>query len=85
MERGNKDIYPHIELVALNEQGVGDVFLNNDIVQVIKVTQGINEFDPTPSAFSDGFHYPVVLVPIQEFLFMKFLGELGKLFGQVKG
>ncbi len=79
MEIGDKNIDPHIKLVAINEHGVTQISLHDDIVTVRDVGYVVNYSYTPASWFANRFHYPVV-IGRADLVLMKFYGELCKLF-----
>jgi hypothetical protein len=57
--------------------------LDHNIIKVVKITQRIDQLDASPATLANGFHYPVVLFPIDHLLLVKPLGKLCEFFGQI--
>jgi hypothetical protein len=85
MKTGDKDIDPHIKLIAINKEGVGNILLHNNIIQIIKIAQRVNQLNAPAPALPNRLHNPIVLVPINQLLLMKPFRKLGEFFGQVEG
>lgn len=85
VEVRHQHIDPHVELVPVQQQGVGDVLLHHDVVGVAELRQVVDHFYASAARFADGLHDPVVAVAVADFLFVEFYAELGELFGQVVG
>lgn len=39
MKRRNKHIYPHIKLIPINQHRITNIFLNNNIISIVKLRQ----------------------------------------------
>ena len=57
--------------------------MDDNIIQVVEIAQRINQLDASPPTLANGFHYPVVLFPIDHLLLVKPLRKLRELFGQI--
>lgn len=83
MKIGHKDINPHVEFVAIQQEGIDDVFLHYDIIRIVELCKVVYDFYAPPTWFSNRLHDPVVQVSIHYLLFMEFYAELRELFGEV--
>lgn len=59
--------------------------MDYNIIQVVEIAQRINQLDAPPATLANGFHYPVVLFPIDQLLLVKPLRKLRKFFRQIVG
>ena len=81
MKAGHKHIYSHIEFITIQEQRIGNIFLNYYVISVIELSKIADNFDASSSWFTNRLHNPVVPIPIEHFLFMKLNTKLSVFFG----
>ena len=85
MEVCDKDIDPHVELVAVQQQRVDNVLLDDDVVCVVELREVVDDFYASSSRFADGLHDPIVQIAVDYLFFVEFNAELREFLGQVVG
>ena len=84
MKVGDEYVDTHIEFVAIKEERIGDILLDNNVIGVVEFWEVTDNFDTSSPGLPDGFHDPVVAVPVEHFLLVILFAELGVLLGQIE-
>lgn len=85
VEVRDEDIDPHIELVAIKQQRVYNVLLDDYVIGVVEFCEVVDYLYASASRLTDGFHDPIVQVAVHYLLFVEFYAELRELFREVVG